>query len=152
MSKKIKKLISEQELELSSCLKEILRLNNLLDKNKIERKDEFINLIIGIIDVIDTFEKSEEVILEKGLNNSDDTQKILNRFSTVSKKLHKLIRKYGITKLEFPDNRLIVGYCEVIDTEPDSTLKNDTILEVVKNGYIYGKELIREAEVIIVKN
>jgi molecular chaperone GrpE (heat shock protein) len=40
----------------------------------------------------------------------------------------------------------------VIDTEPDSNLPNDTIIEIVRNGYIHGKELIREAEVIIVKN
>ena len=57
-----------------------------------------------------------------------------------------------MTRLEFPENRLLVGFCRVIDTEPDTDLPDDTILEVVKSGYIRGKELIREAEVIIVKN
>ena len=61
-------------------------------------------------------------------------------------------KKFGITKIDFPENKLIVGLCKVIDTEPDNKLPNDTIIEIVRNGYIHGKELIREAEVIIVKN
>lgn len=152
MNKNIDNLLSEQELVLTANLKEIQQLNNLVKKTNLEKKDEFLSLIIGIIEVTDTFEKSEEAISERGLNNSDETQKVIKRFSSVSKKLHRLLQKHGITKLEFPDNRLIIGFCKVIDTEPDSNLKNDTIIEIVKNGYIHGKELIREAEVIIVKN
>lgn len=152
MSKEITNLLNEQKADLTNNLIEIQQLKNQLEKNQQEKKDEFLSLITGIIEVIDTFEKSEEAIIERNLNTTDDTQKIMNRFNSVSKRLHKLLQKNGITKLEFPDKRLIVGYCKVIDTEPDSKLENDTIIEVVRNGYIHGKELIREAEVIIVKN
>src|SRR5690554_2681133 len=113
MNKNIDNLLSEQELVLTANLKEIQQLNNLVEKTNLEKKDEFLSLIIGIIEVIDTFEKSEEAISERGLNNSDETQKIIKRFSSVSKKLHRLLQKHGITKLEFPDNRLIIGFCKV---------------------------------------
>ena len=102
--------------------------------------------------MIDTFEKAKEAINERNLNKDDSSKKIINRFTSVLKRLHKLLQKNGVTKLDFPENRLIIGFCKVIDTEPDSSLPNDTIIEVVRNGYIHGKELIREAEVIIVKN
>ena len=152
MDKKIDKLFSDQKAELTDNLKKIQQLHNLTEKYKLEKRDQFRDLIIGIIEVIDTFEKSEKVIIEKNLNTDENTQKIINRFTSVLKKLHKLLQKNGVTKLEFPENRLMIGFCKVIDTEPDSNLSNDTIIEIVRNGYIHGKESIREAEVIIVKN
>ena len=152
MDKKIDKLFSDQKAELTDNLKNIQQLHNLTEKYKLEKQDQFLDLIIGIIEVIDTFEKSEEAINERNLNADEDSQKIINRFTSVLKKLHKLLQKNGVTKLEFPENRLMIGFCKVIDTEPDSNLTNDTIMEIVRNGYIHGKELIREAEVIIVKN
>jgi molecular chaperone GrpE (heat shock protein) len=152
MDKKIDKLFSDQKAELTDNLKNIQQLHNLSEKYKLEKQDQFLELIIGIIEVIDTFEKSEEAINERNLNADENSQKIINRFTSVLKKLHKLLQKNGVTKLEFPENRLMIGFCKVIDTEPDSNLTNDTIIEVVRSGYIHGKELIREAEVIIVKN
>jgi molecular chaperone GrpE len=152
MDKKIDKLFSDQKAELTDNLKNIQQLHNLTEKYKLEKQDQFLDLIIGIIEVIDTFEKSEEAINERNLNADENSQKIINRFTSVLKKLHKLLQKNGVTKLEFPENRLMIGFCKVIDTEPDSDLANDTIIEIVRNGYIHGKELIREAEVIIVKN
>lgn len=49
-------------------------------------------------------------------------------------------------------NRLIVGLCEVVETEADSNRRNDDIISVIRNGYIRGKELIRPAQIIVVKN
>jgi molecular chaperone GrpE (heat shock protein) len=42
--------------------------------------------------------------------------------------------------------------CEVVETEADSQRKNDEIISVIRNGYIRGKELIRPAQIIVVKN
>jgi len=152
MDNKIDKLFSDQKAELTDNLKTILELKNSEDRCETEKKDQFNKLIIGIIEVIDTFENAEEGINERNLNTDDNSQRIINRFARVLRELHRLLKKNGVTKLEFPENRLMIGFCEVIDTEPDSDLVNDTIIEIVKNGYIHGKELIREAEVIIVKN
>jgi len=152
MDNKIDELINDQKAELTENLKRIQHLHNLTEKYKLEKQDQFHDLIIGIIEVIDTFEKSEEAINERKLNTEENSQRIIKRFTSVLKKLQRLLQKNGVTKLEFPENRLIIGFCKVIDTEPDSKLPNDTIIEIVRNGYIHGKELIREAEVIIVKN
>ncbi len=152
MQRDLDVLTNLQVTELTDQLTENQNLRNLVEKLKIEKKDQFIYLILGIIEVIDTFESAERSIKEKKLNKDEDSQKIIDRFASVNKRLTKLLQKDGVTKIEFPENRLIIGYCKVIDTEPDLKLPNDTILEVIRNGYIHGKELIREAEVIIVRN
>ena len=63
-----------------------------------------------------------------------------------------MLHKNGITRIEFPDNRLIVGLCEVVEKEPDSNRDNDEIISIIRNGYIRGKEVIRPAQIIVVKN
>ncbi len=152
MNKEIDKLLNDQRIELTVNLRNIVRLRNLTEKYKLEKQDLFLHLINDVIRVIDTFEEAEKAINEKNLNTNENSQKIIKRFNSVLKKLHKLLQKNEVTKLEFKENRLIIEFCKVIDTEPDSKLPNDTIIEIVRNGYIHGKELIREAEVIIVKN
>ncbi len=146
------RIFDDQKTELISHLKEIQRLQNLVEKTKLDKQDQFEELILGVIDVIDTYEQAENTISERNLNDSDNSKLIISRFNSVLNKLHRLLKSFGVTKLEFPEKRLIIGFCKVIDTEPDSQLPNDTIIEVVRNGYIFGKQPIREAEVIIVKN
>ena len=68
----------------------------------------------------------------------------MKRYQSVKTKLINLLNQYGITKIDFPDNRLIIGLCEVVDTETDNTRKNDEISIIVRNGYIRGKELIEQ--------
>jgi len=145
-------LFEIQKLLLVNNLKEIKRLKNSVEKCKLENTDQFMDFILGIIEVIDTYEIAEELIVERELNKDENSKFIINRFKSVKKMLLRLLKKNGVTRLEFPENSLLIGFCKVIDTEPDPNLPNDTIIEIVKNGYIHGKKLIREAEVIIVKN
>lgn len=143
---------NELENYITTSLQEIVALKNNIDELEIEKKDQFKKLILGIIDVVDSFERAEEGLIEKQLNKTEEGLKTMQRYKLVLKKLHNLLSVHGVTKLEFPENKLIIGFSKVVDTEPDSNKTNDEIISVVKNGYIKGKDLIRDAEIIIVKN
>ncbi len=125
---------------------------NEAEKKENEKHDQLKDISLGIIDILDSFERVEEGLIEKGLDKNEEASKTMNRYKTIQKKLLNLLHKYGITKIEFPDNRLIVGLCEVVETEADNSRKNDEIISVVRSGYIRGKELIRAAQIIVVKN
>ena len=142
--------------ELENIIVQNLQSTNNL-KNEVERKenekhDQLKDISLGIIDILDSFERVEESLIEKGIDKNEEANKIMNRYKTIQKKLLNLLQKYGITKIEFPDNRLIVGLCEVVETEADSNRKNDEVISVVRSGYIRGKELIRASQIIVVKN
>ena len=145
---------------LKSQLKQIIvenfqsnnNLKNAIEQKENEKHDLLKDLSLKIIDVIDSFENSYEWITENELNKVDEARRAVSRFKIVHRKLLGLLKEYGITKIEFPDNRLIVGLCEVVETEADSQKKNDEIISVIRNGYIRGKELIRPAQIIVVKN
>jgi len=148
--------MNETVTELERLIVQNLKSTNLL-KNEVERKENEKNdllkdISLNIIDIIDSFERIEESIIEKEYNKIYEVNKTTSRYRTVQKKLLGLLQKHGVTKIEFPDNRLIVGLCEVLETEADSNKKNDEIISVIRNGYIRGKELIRPAQIIVVKN
>ena len=145
---------STTELEnlITHNLQAANNLKNEVEKKENEKHDQLKDISLGMIDILDSFERVEEGLIEKGLDKNEEASKTMTRYKTIQKKLLNLLQKYGITKIEFPDNRLIVGLCEVVETEADSNRKNDEIISVVRSGYIRGKELIRAAQIIVVKN
>ena len=144
--------IKELENIIIQNLQTANNLKNEVERKENEKRDQLKDISLGIIDILDSFESVEESLNEKGLAKNEEASKTMNRYKTIQKKLLNLLKKYGITKIEFPDNRLIVGLCEVVEKEPDSNRKNDEIISVVRSGYIRGKELIRAAQIIVVKN
>ena len=148
--------MKESVNELEQLIIQNLKTTNLL-KNEVERKeneryDLLKEISISIIDILDSFERIVESVIEKEYHKIDEVSKTVSRYKTIQKKLLGLLQKHGVTRIEFPNNRLIVGLCEVVETEADSNRKNDDIISVIRNGYIRGKELIRPAQIIVVKN
>ncbi|NLJ67684.1 MAG: nucleotide exchange factor GrpE [Clostridiales bacterium] len=148
--------MKESIRELEQLIIQNLQSNSLL-KNEVEQKenekhDLLKEVSLKIIDVIDSFENSAEWVAENDFDKVEEARKTVSKFKIVHRKLLGLLKSYGVTKIEFPDNRLIVGLCDVVETEADSNRKNDEIISVIRNGYIRGKELIRPAQIIVVKN
>lgn len=143
---------SSRELEnfLILNLQSSNNLRNEIEKKDNEKHDLLKDISLNIIDIIDSFERIENNLTEKSFN--EDVNKTMNRYKTIQKKLLNLLQRYGITKIEFPENKLIVGFCEVVETEANISKKNDEIISIVRNGYIRGNELLRAAQIIIVKN
>lgn len=148
----MKESVNELEQLIIQNLKSTNLLKNEVERKENERRDLLKEISISIIDILDSFERIEESVIEKEYHKIDEVSKTVSRYKTIQRKLLGLLQKHGVTRIEFPDNRLIVGLCEVVETEADSNRKNDDIISVIRNGYIRGKELIRPAQIIVVKN
>ncbi len=133
-------------------LQSVNNLKNEVEKKENEKHDQLKDISLGIIETLDSFDKVDEWMIEKGLDKSDDSVKTKKRYISVKSKLLNLLQKYGISLMVFPDGIDIIGWSEPIETIADETKKNNEIVSIVKNGYIRGKEVIRAAQVIIVKN
>lgn len=144
--------IRELENIINANLSLISHLKNQTEQKETEKQDQLKEIVLGIIDIIDSFERTEEEIVEKNRKKNKDIFKTMKRYQAIHTKLIYLIKKYGITKIEFPDNRLIVGLCEVVGTENDESKENDEIISIIRNGYLREDELIRAAKIIVVKN
>jgi molecular chaperone GrpE (heat shock protein) len=152
----MKQSVTELEEELKELIIQNLKSTSIL-KNEVESKenekhDLIKNVSLNIIDIIDSCENIDEWVIDNEYNEVDEARKTNSRYKTIQRRLLTLLQTQGISKIEFPDNRLIVGLCEVIETEADRNRKNDEIISIIRNGYIRGKELIRPAQIIVVKN
>jgi|AntRauTorckE5430_2_1112549.scaffolds.fasta_scaffold53098_1 molecular chaperone GrpE (heat shock protein) len=136
---------------LTKELKEKVDLRNDLKQTELEKQDLMKDFCLGIIKVIDSFESKEENLTER-YAEAEAAKKTIKSYNSIKKQLLNILKNHGVTLLEFPEKRLIVGFSKVVDTEPDKTKSNDEIISIVKNGYIRGSDLMREAELIVVKN
>jgi molecular chaperone GrpE (heat shock protein) len=114
-------------------------------------QETLIDFCVGIVEILDNIEIKNKNLTRR-YGDEETGRKILKSYHSISKQLLSLLANYGVTRLTYPDNRLITGYCRVVDTEPNAELPNDTIIAILREGYIRGSELIREAEVTVVKN
>lgn len=144
--------IKELENLITLNLQLTNNLKNEVEKKENEKHDQLRDISLGIIETLDSFDKIEEWLIEKGLDKSDDSVKTKKRYVSVKTKMLNLLQKYGISQMAFPDGIDIIGWSEPVETIADETKKNNEIVSVVRNGYIRGKEVIRGAQVIIVKN
>jgi molecular chaperone GrpE (heat shock protein) len=148
----MKNSIKDLENLITLNLQTTNNLKNEVEKKENEKLDQLKDISLGIIETLDSFDKVDEWLIEKGLDKNDDSVKTKKRYGSVKSKLLNLLQKYGISLMVFPDGIDIIGWSEPVETITDETKKNNEIVSIVKNGYIRGKEVIRAAQVIIVKN
>lgn len=142
----------EIEDAITKALQKNLSLKDQLDRLNTAKEDEQKAWVLAIIGILDSFERVEQGLLEKGIQENEEGMKIMKRYGSVEKKLIYLLEKHNVMKIELPENRLVLGLCEVVDTEPDASKAPDTIISIDRNGYIQGQEVIRAAQVTVVKN
>ncbi len=109
---------------------------------------------MSLFEILDAFENINAT-LESKKDELDKTAKMLGRnIRSIHKKTRRLVKSAGIVPIEFPDNRAAMTLCKVLETRPDSELENETILSIVKNGYISIEDgtVLRKAEVVTVLN
>lgn len=147
-TEKIKPLIEEK---MAESLNRIVTLQN--DKEQMEKnhEKELDSIFAEFLTVIDTFEKSEMIIKERGLDQDENASKAIKRLLNAKKKALSTLEKFNVKKIDLED---IVNddLCTTVETEPDSNRRNGEIISVEKDGYTRNGHLIRRAEVVIVKN
>ena len=145
----IKKELTDK---FSDLQRDNVTLRNQLEefeKNQEKRIDE---IFCEFLTVVDTFERAEQAIKERELDKDDTTKKAINRLLNAKKKALFVLEKYDVKRIEFENNKSVEELCEVSDTEPDPTRETGDIVSIEKQGYKRSENLIRPAEVIIVKN
>jgi molecular chaperone GrpE (heat shock protein) len=111
-------------------------------------------LYLDLIELMDAFEGLEETIRAKE-EGMDETARMMARsIRAVHRKLSRIIEANHISRIVFPDNKARMHTCKIVDTQEAADMENETILTVVKNGYIHDELglVLRKAEVITVLN
>lgn len=120
------------------------------DKER-ERQDQLRDFLLGQIELLDAMEQKDANLRER-YEAEPEALKVIVSYGSVQKRLLRQLERYGVTRVTFPEGRLIVGLSKVVETEPDATRPNDSIISIVSQGYMRGNTVLREADLIVVKN
>ena len=143
---------SEIANKVSELSRENLTLRNQLEEFEKSQDKRIDEIFCEFLTVLDTFERAEQTIKERELDKDETTKKAINRLLNAKKKALGVLEKFNVQKIEFVNNKSIEELCEVADTEPDPGRETGDIVSIEKQGYTRQGQLIRPAEVIIVKN
>lgn len=136
----------------AESLHRIVALQNEKEEMSKAHEKEVDDIFVEFLNVIDTFEKAERSIQERGLDQDENALKAIKRLLNAKKKALFVLEKFNVKMIEFKDNMAIDELCSTVDTEADSTKDNGEIISIERNGYTRNGHVIRTAEVVIVKN
>ncbi|OQY59985.1 MAG: nucleotide exchange factor GrpE [Desulfobacteraceae bacterium 4572_88] len=127
-----------------------LELTDQEQKFQDREKDLYLNLF----EILDAFENLNQTLSEKEATFDKTTHMLARNVRSIHKKLIRMLKSRHIVQISFPDNRAQMEYCKVVDTREAPDMVNETILSVVKNGYMNSQEkiVLRKAEVVTVLN
>lgn len=130
--------------ELNRCLRET--------RDSFQEREE--NLILELLTLLDAFENIDETIEAKQDEFDKSARMLSKNIRSIQRKLKRLLQAHDVVPMQFTDNIARIDYCKVVDTRTAPESKNETILSIVKNGYIDKRDgtVLRKAEVITVLN
>lgn len=140
------------EEKMADSLRKIVTLQNEKEQAEKNHEKELDDIFAEVLTVIDTFQKSEAIIMERGLDQEENASKAIKRLLNAKKKALSVLEKFNVKRIEFETGMVDDDLCTTVETEPDSTRKNGEIISIEKDGYTRNGHLIRRAEVVIVKN
>ncbi len=111
-------------------------------------------LALDLLGILDAFDALDANMSEKEAGFDKTTRMLTKSVRTLRKKFIRLLKARNIVRITFPENRATMEYCKIVDTQSDPGKENETIISVIKNGYMDRRRnrVIRKAEVITVLN
>jgi molecular chaperone GrpE (heat shock protein) len=112
------------------------------------------DLYRNLLEILDAFENLDETIQAKEDRLDKTARRMAKTVRAIQRKLVRLLKANHIVQIEFQDKRARMDYCKVVETQEAADMENETILAVVRNGYIDQRQgtVLRKAEVITVLN
>ena len=141
----------EIEEEVTQLNKNRIELEHKIEDMASENEKNLDAIFKDLLSVVDSFNKADSRMAEQYPDN-EVAEKVRKRFATAKKKLLEILSKNGVAEIEFPDNLASINDCEIVETEPDLSKPENTIVSIEKAGFRRNGRLLRLAEVVAVKN
>jgi len=112
------------EEKMADSLRKIVTLQNEKEQAEKNHEKELDDIFAEVLTVIDTFQKSEAIIKERGLDQEENASKAIKRLLNAKKKALSVLEKFNVKRIEFETGMVDDDLCTTVETEPDSTRKN----------------------------
>lgn len=145
--------LEEIENEIYSLLKKSASLESMSKENSLKHSLEMRKLFLSIIEINDAFENIFKSLDSRADSFDGASTGIIKNFRTIQKMLLRMLKSYEVISFETvtgqkasPEKHLISEVSE------NPAMEDETIIEEIKKGYLWQGQLLRAAEVRVVKN
>jgi molecular chaperone GrpE (heat shock protein) len=146
--------IDEVRDYIKGSFEENIKLNNWISTQEKVNDDKIGDICKDFLQVLESFEWAEASIHERELDKSKISTGAITRLLTAKTKLLEVLQTYGVKMVTFPEGKIgsNTSMVKVVSTVTDPEKADDTVVKVVKDGFYRKNRLLRQAEVIVVKN
>lgn len=145
-------MLEDIEQKIATIQRENKEMRNQMEEILNSNEKTLDDIFLYVIDILDVFNREEKIIIDHQWNTSDDSKRVIKRYGNVRKKLQSFLSNYSIEKIEFENNMSNDDSCTIVETDPDPSKQEGTIISIEKEGYTRNGHILRRAEVVTVKN
>ena len=138
--------------EIKRLYNDNLQLNNWLSTQEQSNDNKVGEICKDFLQVLESFEWAEATIHERGLDQSKISTSAIARMLTAKTKLLEVLESYGVRKIEFPNGNFDAAKGKIVGTVADEEKEDGQVASIARDGFYRKDKLLRQAEVIVVKN
>ncbi len=135
----------ETEADIIALLRQSSALQTELKDCREKATQEKQKMLLHLVRVLDAFDRVFDNIGPKEKDADRQTKIWLGNFRSIR-------RIEGVRKIESPTGKAIPGFHTIVETVENPEMENDTIVEELERGYLWGEQILRKASVKTVKN
>lgn len=146
-------MIAEQDI-VRAWLVAFQRQIAQLTREQTEQREAFASkqhdLILGLLELADAFDMLEELIVSKEEEFDKSSRQMAKNVRAVHRKLMRLLKARHVVPMELAGTKASMETCKVIDTQDCADQEEETVLAVMKKGYVEttSGDVMRKAEVV----
>ena len=138
--------------EIKRLYNDNLQLNNWLSTQEQSNDNKVGEICKDFLQVLESFEWAEATIHERGLDQSKISTSAIARMLTAKTKLLEVLESYGVRRIEFADGNFDAAKGKIVGTVADNEKEDGQVARIARDGFYRKDKLLRQAEVIVVKN
>ncbi len=151
---KYKEKIKNLEEELANVKNEMLKDRAELENFKRRSNDERIkdriyanqSFAADLVEILDIFDKAVSKEVE-----DEVLKKYLMGFSMINTQIFQILENYGVKKIDALNKPFDVNYHEALEMKEVEGVEPNTVVEVVRDGYMFKDRVIRPSMVKVSK-
>ena len=140
------------EEDLRQLMRQLAEVRFELDEEKKQGVDKQRKFYLEILDALDAFDRIFRNIHEKEDLVTPQMKIWINNFRSVRRLLEKVLTERNIIPIQILDSGFDPVWHEILETITDPTRPDGTIVEEVQRGYLWNREILRKATLVVVRN
>ena len=140
------------ELDISNLMRRLAEAEFSHSKQEEQHTTKTRHLLLNLLEIMDAFERLFGIIETRKDQVTDQSKKWIANFRTVYRILKRTLSQQGVVPIENLNQGFDPHWHNAVDKVNDPSKPEGTIIEERKKGYVWQNQILREAEVVIVRN